>query len=76
MIQKVDKVLVVELGLVMNDMPVFMKYLRDFFYNVKTKGRDRRRVYTKRLLLYNISIEDLIEIEKEELSKFRFCMKL
>ena len=66
----------VELSLVMKDVPIFIKQLRDFFYKVKTKGKDGGRVFTKYLIMYNLPIEDLIEMVREEMSEVKLFIKL
>ena len=60
----------------MKEISSFIKYIRDYFYDIRNKGKDRGRVFTKCLILYDITIEDIIEMGKEELSEYRFCMKL
>ena len=60
----------------MNEILSFIKYIRDYFHEVRTKRKEGGGVFTKCLILYNVSIEDIIEISKEELSKYRFYVKL
>jgi len=41
----------------------------------KTKGRTGGRVYTKMLILYNEDLVNLIEILKENISKFKIYLE-
>ena len=59
----------------MKEVPFFIKFLRDFFWDVKTKGRDSSRVYKKILIMHDLDLGDLIEIIKEEMSKFKLFVK-
>ena len=68
--------LVVNLSLVMKAVSNFIKQIKDFFHEVRTKGREGERVYTKCLLLYEVQIEDLIEMIKEQLSDVKLHMKI
>ena len=60
----------------MKVVSTFIKQIRDFFHEIKTKGRDREKVYTKFLLPYKVQIEDLIKIVKEELSNIKLYIKI
>ena len=66
---KVDKVDV------MKKVPLFVKCMRDYFFEVKTKGNEGGRVYTKCLILYNIDFADLVEMLKEEFSEKKLFIK-
>jgi len=46
----------------MKEVPIFIKQLKEFFYRVKTKGKDGGRVYIKYLILYQLPIKDLAEM--------------
>ena len=61
---------------VINKILLFIKYIRDYFYDIRTKGKEEGRVFTKYLILHNISIKVIIKMSKEELSEYRFYMKL
>ena len=59
----------------MKEVPTFIKYIKEFFYKVRIKGKEGGRVYTRCLILYNLLIEDLIKIVKEEMSEIRLFIK-
>jgi len=65
----------VELSLVMKEVPTFIKYIKEFFHKVRTKGKEGGRVYIRCLILHNLLIEDLIDLVKEEMSEIRLFMK-
>ena len=66
---KVDKVDVIK------EVLLFVKFMRDYFFKVKTKGNKGRRVYTKCLILYNTEFTDLVEMIKEEFSEKKLHIK-
>ena len=66
---------VVELSSVLKEVPNFVKTMRDFFFEIKTKGKDGDRVYTKYLLLHDQPFEDITEMIKEEFSNQKLYFK-
>jgi hypothetical protein len=50
--------------------------MRDYFFEIKTKGKEGSRVYTKCFIIYNMDFKDIAEIVKEEFSKNKLCIKL
>ena len=52
----------------MKEIPNFIKFIREYFFEIKTKGKKGRRVYTKCLLLHNQPFEDIAKVIKEEFS--------
>ena len=76
LVDQLDKSLGVELELMIKEVLQFIKDICTFFYNVKTKGKDRGRVCTKYLILHVVPIEDLIEMIKEEFNKNKLHIKL
>lgn len=48
---------------------MFIKYIREYFHKVRTKGKEGSRGFTKCLLLHDVIIGDIIEISKEELNE-------
>ena len=67
--------MVVELGIVIKEVPIFIKVLRDYFFDLKTKDRDSRRVHIKFLSVHDILISNLVVIAIEELSEFKLYMR-
>jgi len=65
----------VELLLVLKEVTNFVKIMRDFFFEIKTKGKDGGRVYTKCLLLHDQPFEDIAEMIKEEFSNQKLYFK-
>ena len=49
--------------------------MRDYFFEIKTKGKEGSRVYTKCLIIHNIDFQDIAEIVKEEFSKNKLYIK-
>ena len=45
------------------------------FWDVKTKGYNSGRVYTKLLILYNKELSDLLEMIKEDMSESKMYVK-
>ena len=54
----------VELSLVMKEVPTFIKYIKEFFHEVRAKGKEGGRVYTRCLILHDLPIEDLQTIHE------------
>ena len=42
-----------EVLLLIKEILNFIKFIREYFFEIKTKGKEGRRVYTKCLLLHN-----------------------
>ena len=59
----------------MKEVPTFIKHIKEFFYKVRTKGKEGRRVCARCLILHDLPIEDFIKMVKEEMSKIRLFMK-
>ena len=59
----------------MKEVLSFIKSLRDFFWDIKTKGQNGSRVYVKILIMYDLDLGELIEMIKEEMSKFKLFVK-
>ena len=57
------------------EVPTFIKYIKEFFHKVKTRGKDSRRVYTKCLILHELPIEESTEMVREEMSDIRLFIK-
>ena len=38
----------------MKEIPSFIKFMRDYFFEIKTKDKEGNRVYTKCLIMNNI----------------------
>ena len=53
---------------VMKKVLLFVKFIRDYFFEFKTKSKEDGRC-TKFLIIHNIEFLDLVEIVKEEFSK-------
>ena len=60
----------------MKEVLLFVKFMRDYFFEVKIKGNEGGRVYTKCLILHNIEFTNLAEMLKEEFSKKMLFIKL
>ena len=69
-IQKCKQEVAVELKEVIKEVPSFIKMLKEYFWDIKTKGCNSRRVYTKMLMLHDIDLVNLIEIIKEDMNEF------
>ena len=67
---------VAEVSLVMKEVPNFVKFMREYFFEIKTKDNNRGRVYTKCLLLHNQPFADIVEMIKEEFSNQKLYLKL
>ena len=65
-----------EVSLVMKEVPNFVKFMREYFFEIKTKGKDRGRVYIKYLLLHNQPFAHVVEMIKEEFSNQKLYFKL
>ena len=50
-------------------------YLREFFFEVKTKEKDGNFFYIKCLMFHNLPLLDLIKIVREEMNKIKIYMK-
>ena len=59
----------------MEQVPTFIKSLKEYFNKIRAKGRDGTRVYTKFLMMHDIELEDLIEMIKEDIVKYRLFLK-
>ena len=60
----------------MKEVPIFIKWVQDYFYQIKYKGKTGRRVYTKYYVMHNYLVNDIVEILKKEFSKLKLYMKL
>ena len=56
-------------------VPTFIKVLKEYFNNIRTKRRDSRRIYTKLLMMCDIELEDLVEMIKKDTVEYRLFMK-
>ena len=56
------------------DPPRFLKKLKEYFYQLKSKGKGLRQ-FIKFHLLYNAQIEDIIETLKEEFGEIKLYIK-
>ena len=74
-IQKYEQGVAVELKEVMKEVPNFIKMLKEYFQDIKTKEQNSGRVYTKILLLHNADLADLIEIIKQDMNEFKIYLK-
>ena len=59
----------------MKEMLSFIKLIQEYFYQLKTKGKEDSRVFTRVLVIYNYLIVDLAEMLKEEFGKLKLFMK-
>jgi len=58
----------------MEDPPWYLKSLKDFFHQLKSKSRGGKQ-YVKYHIMHDIPLDDIIEILKEELETHKFYMK-
>ena len=65
----------VELKEVIKEVPSFIKTLKGYFQNIKTKRCNSKRVCTKMLILYDADVVHLIKIIKEEINEFKIYLK-
>ena len=65
----------VEVNNIIKEVPSFIKTLREYFWNVKTKRYNGGRVYTKLLMLHDEELLDLLEIIKEDMSESKVYVK-
>ena len=70
-IRKYEQGVAVKVKDIMKEVPSFIKTLREYFWDVKTKGCNGGRVYMKLLMLNSEELSDLLEIIKEDMSKFK-----
>ena len=75
MIKKINAGLVVEILLVITKVLSFVKFLREFFFEIKTKGTEGGRVCTRCLIMHNTQFSDLAEMIKEEFSNNKLYIK-
>ena len=59
----------------MEQVPTFIKSLKEYFNEIRAKERDSRRMYTKFLMVHDIELEDLIEMIKEDIVEYRLFLK-
>ena len=59
----------------MKQVPTFIKPLKEYFSNIKTKGYEEGKVYTKFLIMHSVELEDLIEMIKKDMKEFRLYIK-
>jgi len=74
-IKKCEQGVAVDKKDVMKEVPSFIKILKEYFWDAKTKGQSSGRVCTKMLMLYDEDLVDLIEMLKEYMSKFKIYLK-
>ena len=65
LISKVNNGYKIDTSEVMKEIPSFIKFIKDYFFEIKTKGKEGGRVYTKCLIMYNVKFQDLAKIVKE-----------
>ena len=49
--------------------------MKEYFNEIRAKGRDSGRAYTKFLIMHEIELEDIIEIIKEDMVEYRLFLK-
>ena len=49
--------------------------MKEYFNEIRAKGRDGGRVCTKFLIVYDIELKNLIEIIKEDIVEYRLFIK-
>ena len=59
----------------MEQVPTFIKSLKEFFWDIRTKEKDGGRVYTKMLIMHDVDLGELIEMTKEEMSEIKLFIK-
>ena len=59
----------------MKEVLSFIKSLKEFFWDIRTKEKDRGRVHIKMLIMHNLDLRELIKIIKEEMSEFKLFIK-
>ena len=57
-----------------SDLPQFLKSLKEFFYQLKSKNCSDCQ-FAKCYLMYNMELGNIIEILKEELNSYKFYTK-
>ena len=60
---------------IIKEVPIFIKWVQDYFYQIKHKGKMGGRVYTKFYIMHNYLINDITEMLKEEFSELKLYMK-
>ena len=56
-------------------VPTFIKSLKEYFNEIRAKKRDGRKVHTKFLMMHDIELEDLVEMIKEDIVEYRLFLK-
>ena len=59
----------------MKEVPLFIKWLKDYFYQIKYKGKSGGWVHTKFYIMHNYPIVDITKMLKEEFSELKLYMK-
>ena len=67
---------VVKSDQLMKEVPTFLKSIQEFFYQLRTRGKEGGRVFMKVLFMHSYTIEDFTEMLKEEFSKIKLFLKL
>ena len=75
-IRKCEQKVVVEVKDVIKEVSSFIKTLREYFWDVKTKGHNGGRVYIKLLMLYDEELLDLLEMIKKDISESKMYVKV
>ena len=60
----------------MKEVPIFIKWMQDYFYQIKHKGKMGGRVYTKFYVIYNYPVNDIAKMLKEEFSELKLYMNV
>jgi len=60
---------------VMKEVPSFIKWIQEFFHQLRTKGKEGGRVFTKVFLMYNYKICDITEMLREEFGELKLFLK-
>jgi hypothetical protein len=59
----------------MKEVPSFIKWIQEFFYQLQTRGKEGGRVFTKVFLIHNYKIYDIAEILREEFRELKLFLK-
>ena len=60
---------------VIKEILSFIKWIQEYFYQLRTKGKDGGRVFTKVFLMHNYEIKDVAEMLKEEFGELMLFLK-
>ena len=74
-VRKYKQGVVVNLNNVMKEVLSFIKTLREYFWDIKIKEYNGRRVYIKLLILHDEELLDLLEMIKKDMSESKIYIK-